>query len=343
MVGDEKNLRSVVGSFIESYVQRDRETDFSIWLENRLREEMPELPEGSERKLVQDIVDAVADYDKTLAELDEAMKAGISKEEWFAERMAEDCAGMEYDVAGEKLLQIERGITTSNVQLMQELEGTQYCEVEEVDSGQIEWNQYSIKHEIHEIGKKACFAGLAVAANAIRYREETDGEAAIEDAVKEAFREDMVTAPHEVKAVVAGAVKVVAEKRLEDALPFDTSIEDISDMAGVAVEGAEAFFDAASGEINAWEAVDRIGRAGVAAACRIGKRTLQGCLIKVPIVGPLLVDMFGGLLDHMESQVFYENVYTVVHDVAVATWEGIKDFGRRTIQKVANIKTLLFG
>ncbi len=343
MVNDKRTLKSVVGSFMESYAQRDREMDFSVWLEDRLRQEMPELPEGSEQKLVQDIVAAVADYDKTLAELDEAMDAGISKEEWFAERMAEGCAGMEYDDAGEKLLQIEQGLTASGVQLMQEMDGTRQYGTEEADAGPAEWNQYSIKNEIHEIGKKACFAGLAVAANAVRYREEADGEATIGDAVREALREDMVTAPHEVKAVVAGAVKVAAEKRLENTLPFDTSIEDISDMAGVAVEGAEALFDAASGEISALEAVDRIGRAGVVSACRIGRRTLQGCLARVPLVGSLLVDVFGGLLEHMESQAFYENVYIVVHDAAVATWEGIKDFGRRAVQKVAGIKTLLFG
>lgn len=343
MVENERTLKSVVGSFVEAYAWRDRETDFSAWLENRLRQEMPELPEGSERKLVQDIVAAVADYDKSLVELDEAMDAGMSKEEWFAEQMSEGCAGMEYDDAGEKLLQIEQNLTASDMQLIQEMDGTQQYGVEEADADPTEWNQYSIKQELHEIGNKVCFAGLAVAANAVRYREEAEGEASIGDAVREAFREDMVTAPHEVKAVVAGAVKVVAEKRLEDNLPFDTSIEDISDMAGVAVEGAEALFDAASGKIGGMEAIDRIGRAGVVSACRIGKRVLQGRLVKVPLIGPLLVDVFGGLLEHMESPAFYENVYTVVHDAAVATWEGIKDLGRKAVQKVANLKTLLFG
>ncbi len=129
MVDDERTLKSMVGSFMESYAQRDKETDFSVWLGDRLRREMPELPEGSEQKLVKEIVAAVADYDKTLAELDEAMDAGMSKEEWFAERMAEDSAGMKYDNVGEKLLQIEHGLTASDMQLMQEMDGTQQCAV----------------------------------------------------------------------------------------------------------------------------------------------------------------------------------------------------------------------
>lgn len=341
MMDDEKTLKSVVGSFMESYAQRDRETDFSVWLENRLRQEMPELPEGSEQKLVQDILTAVADYDKTLVELDNAVDAGMSKEEWFAKQMSEGCAGMEYDDAGEKLLQMEQGLIATGMQLIQEMDGTHQYWGEEADVDSTEWNKYSIKYKIFEIVKKVCFAGLAVAANAVRYREETDGEVTIRDAVKKALRDDIVTAPHEVKAVVAGAVKVAAEKRLEDSLPFDTSIEDISDMAGAAVEGAEAMFDAANGEIGAAEAVDRIMRAAVASACHIGKRVLQGYLASVPLVGPLLVDMFGGLLEHMESQAFYENVHAVVHDAAVAAWEGIKDFEKRAVQKAAGIKAHL--
>ncbi len=343
MAGDERNLKSVVGSFVDAYAQRDRGTDFSLWLGDRLRQEMPGLPEGAERKLVQDIAAAVADYDRSLAELNEAMDAGMSKEEWFAGQMAEGCAGLEYGDAGQRLLGIEQGLTASDIQLMQELDGTRQYGAEETDTAPTEWNQYSIRQEINEIGKKACLAGLAVSANAVRYQAEADGEVAIGDAVREALREDMVTAPQEVKAVVAGAVKVAAEKKLEASLPFDTPIEDIADMAGVAVEGAEALFDAASGQISALEAVDRIGRAGVVSVCRIGKRALQGSLERVPVAGPLLVDLFGGLLEHMESPVFYENVYTVVHDAAVATWEGIKDFGRRTVEKVANFATMLFG
>jgi len=41
MAENERSLKSVVGSFIEAYAQRDRETDFSAWLEDRLRQEMP--------------------------------------------------------------------------------------------------------------------------------------------------------------------------------------------------------------------------------------------------------------------------------------------------------------
>lgn len=343
MVEKERTLKDVVGSFVEAYAERDRQTDFSLWLEDRLRQEMPELPVGAERKLVQEIAATVADYDKVLAELNEAMNAGISKEEWLAGQMVEGCADLEYDDAGQRLLEIEQGLTESDIQLMQGIDGTRQYEAEGADAAPPEWNQYSIKQEISEIGKKACLAGLAVSANAIRYRAEAGGEMTLGEAVREALREDMVTTPQEVKAVIAGAVKVAAEKKLETSLPFDTSIEDISDMAGAAVEGAEALFDAASGEISALDAVDKIGRAGVALACRVGKRALQGYLAtKVPVAGPLLVDLLGGLLEHMESPVFYENVYTVVHDAAVATWEGIKDFERRTVQKVTNIATMVF-
>lgn len=343
-MGDEgKNLKSVVGSFIKSYVQRNKETDFAVWLENQLRQEMPELPEGSEQKLVQDIMDAVTDYDRALAELDKAIDAGMSKEEWFAEQIVESCAGMEYDAVGEKLLQIKQALTVSDVQLMQDIDGVQQYEAEEADMSPIEWNQYSIKQELYEMGKKSSLMGLAASASAVRCREEADGEVVIEEAVQEAFQEDMASSPQEVKAVVAGAMKVAAEKRLEESLPYGTTIGDISDMAGAAVESAEALFGAASGEIGTVEALDRIGRAGVVSACRIGKRALHCALVSIPVAGPLLANLCERLLNHMENQGFYEHVYTAVRDTAVSAWEGIKNFGRKAVQKAASFTAWLFG
>lgn len=64
---------------------------------------------------------------------------------------------------------------------------------------------------------------------------------------------------------------------------------------------------------------------------------------RVPVTGPLLVDVFGSLLEHMESQIFYENVYAAVRDATGTTWEGIKDFVGRNVQKATGIKMLLFG
>lgn len=331
---EEPLMKDVLGSFIDSYATRDKNIDFSDWLAGRLRQEMPDMLEGASRKLAEEIIGAVADYDNTLEELNSAIDAGQSKEEWFAERLADTYADMSMDDVGEKLQQFEDNVTASNMQLMKGLDITQTVEAGSAEAGNIEWNRYNIKDKVYKIGKQVALAGMAVAANVAKDRMQNDGVADIGGIAREMLQDGTMKEPEEIKAVVAGAVKVAAEKGLVD-IP-DAAIGDI---AGVAVEGAEALYDAACGECTMTEAMDKIGRAGVAAGCRYGAGALKGFLLSEPF-GPLLLDLFGGLLDHMESPKFAENVYTVVRDAAIATWEGMKKFVGR---KIGYLESKLLG
>lgn len=339
MEKEERVLKDVLGSFIDSYAERDKSIAFSEWLESRLRQEMPDISKEMSEQLAGDIIKAVASYDKTLSELNEAIDAGQSKEEWFAERMAENYAGMPPDEAGKRLQIVERGYTEADLQLIQKLDTTQQEAAGIPDEGSDNWNEYSLKDKTYQIGKKIGLAGVAVAANAIKYNMESTEPVDLKDAVGEALKEGVKTNPEEVKAAVAGAVKVAAVKGLTDALPSGASTETICDMAGAAVEGAEALFDAANGEINMTEALDKVGRAGVAAGCRCCGDCLKGYLLSLPC-GPLLVDLLGGLLDHMAGPKFADNVYHVVRDAAVATWEGIKESGKKMLHGLTNLKNI---
>lgn len=338
-ITEESALKDLLSSFIDSYTKRDKDIAFSVWLENKLRQEIPDISKEISEKLASEIVEAVADYDNTLNELNKAVDAGQSKEEWFSERMAESYADLPPDIAGERLQLIEDGFIESNLQLMQELDHTQQGQVCTADTVSVEWNEYSLKNKTCEIGKKIGLAGLAVAANAIKYNVQSGKPVGLMDTVAEALQEGLKTEPEEVKAAVAGAVKVLAMRGLADKLPSDTSTEAICDMAGAAVEGAEALFDAANGELTMAEALDKVGRAGVAAACGYGRGALQGLLLCLP-GGLLLVDLLGGLLDHLTSAQFIENVYTTIRDAAIATWEGIKESGKRTLHRLENLENI---
>jgi hypothetical protein len=194
-------------------------------------------------------------------------------------------------------------------------------------------------------------SGLGTAANIIRQNIETDEETDddIGEAIGEALQEGIETAKGEVKAVVAGALKTAVENKVTDILPVDTPVEAITDIACVAVESASALADAAAGRSTITEALDKTGRASVAAACRIGANALKLALkVKlscIPVVGPLVVILAGGLVNKMKSSKFTEKAYTAVKDTAVAAWEGIKETGRtigRFWNKVKNIGKKLF-
>lgn len=336
-VEKDSQLNSVLDSFINSYAERDQTVDFSEWLESKLQQEIPGLSREESRKIADDIINAVADYDKTLSELNIAVENGQSKEEWLADNLEQAYKNMEPDIAGERLQGIEDAYISSSMQLMQADVGSRAEISNSAGSESIEWNKYALRDKAYKIGEQVAFNGIAIAANALENKIQNN-RVDIEDAVKNAFQNGIVKDTAEVKAVVAGAVRVAAEKGLEEILPSDTPVENICGWAGVAVEGAEALFDAANGDISMTEALDKTGRAAVAEGCRVAKHALESALYKVPYVGPLLVNLLGGLLDHMESPVFFNNVYTVVHDAAIATWEGIKQKGKSILRRFSNLK-----
>lgn len=320
----EETLKNILSSFIDSYAKRDKSIGFSEWLEDKLLQEMPDMTKEAGKKLAGEIIEAVADYDKTLDDLNRAIDAGQSKEEWFSEQMAESYADMPFDAVGDKLQQIENDFSSLNIELIREIDNTQVGGESIADNESVEWNEYSVKSKIHEIGKQIMLSGMAAAANAIKDKIQDGESVGIGDIVKETFQDGLKKDSGEVKAAVAGAVKVAAQKGLADILPTDTPTEIICDMAGAAVEGAEALFDAANGERTITEALDKIFRAVIVAGCRYSAKLLNGVVLSVPF-GPILVDLLDGLFEHMEQPKFIENVYTVIRDAAVATWEGIKE------------------
>lgn len=340
MINQEKAMKDVLGSFIGSYAQRDKSIGFSDWLESRLRQEIPDMPKETSIKLAGEIIEAVAGYDQTLHELNMAVEAGQSKEEFFAERMAQSYADLPPDVAGERLQQIENDYTASNLQLIQNLDTTQQEEVPVANANPVKWNEYSLKDKTYQIAKKVGLSGLEVAANVIKRNIESAEPVGLKDAVGEALKDGLKTDRGEVKAAVAGAVKVVTVMGLSDALPCDTPTEDICDMAGAAVESAEALYDAANGDITITEALDKVGRAGVAVGCRYGAATLKGLLGRVPAIGPPLTVLLGGLFEHMAGPKFAKNMYHLVRDAAVATFDGIKETGKEILNGLASLKNI---
>ncbi len=338
---EETSLKDILGSFMDSYTERDGNGEFSDWLEDKLRQEIPDLSKEAGEKLAGEIMEAVAAYDRTLDELHTAVEAGQSKEEWLAERLAEDYADMPVAEAGEKLLQIEENVAASNQQLMKEIcEETTETEIAE-DGSPAEWNEYSVKNKAYEIGNQIAMTGIAVAANVVKARMQDEGTAAIGDAVKETLQDGLVKDSSEVKAVVAGAVKVAAEKGLRSIVPEDTTVDVIGSVAGAAVESTEALMDMTDGKSTVRETVDKIGMAAVAAGGHLAGEAIKGQLSRVPYVGGILVDLAGGLLDHLNSRKFHQNIWNTICDAAVDTWEGVKQ--SRVGKVFSGLKKTVFG
>lgn len=325
-LAEKTTLKDILDSFMGSYTERDGNMEFSDWLENKLCQEIPDLSKEAGEKLAGEIMEAVAAYDRTLSELNTAIEAGQSKETWFADRLAENFADMSATDAAEKLLKIEEDVAVSNQKLMQEIyEVKSEAEIKEVIDGEpIEWNEDSIKKKAKEIGNQVVMTGMAVVANVVKERMQSEDTIDIGNVLKETLQDGLIKDSREVKAVVAGAVKVAAEKGLENIVPKDATADVIGNVAGAAVESAEALCDVATGESTVRESVERSVKAVVAAGGRMASEALEGYLAAVPYVGPVLVNLAGGLLDHLHSPKFVDSAYNMICDAAVATWEGVK-------------------
>lgn len=333
MNNNESQFKEILGGFISSYAEREESESFSDWLENKLKQEMPGLSEEICQKLTEEIIGGIANYNNTLKEVNAAAENGISKNEWLAEKLEEAYYDMPSDQAGKALLQIEKSYLDSNNGLLQELDPSQ-LEVY-VDEEPVEWNKFNLKKKAYDIGKQIALNGTAAAANALKNKVQ-GGESTIGEVIQDTFENGLMNDPDEVKAVVAGAVMAASEKGLEKILPEGTDTKIICNLAGVAVESSKAIFDAANGNCSGIDVLDRTGRAAVAAGCNMCKWSLESGVLNIPYVGPAIRFLLDGLFEHMGTEKFQNNVYTVVRDAAIATWEGLKKNVRKIGDKIKN-------
>jgi hypothetical protein len=336
-VDENITVEEIADSFIRSLEERGQEEVFSVWLGNKLRQEMPEMSQEAGEQMAVEIIDAVAAYDQTVEAVNAAEAAGQSKEEWLAGHLAGIYVDMSVEEAGEKLNRVENDLAKENVQLIRTLEDETIIvgDAEVIDAASVEWNEYNLKQKAYDIGQQVILNGMSIAANVLQAKVQ-DNDADLGGIVKDALKDGLEKKDErEVKAVVAGAIKVAAEKGIGDAVPEDTPIEVIGAMAGQMVDATNALWDMAKGECTALETTDRIGKAAVAAGGHYIRFVVEGKLARVPYVGPVLVDLAGGMLEHFESPQFAEDVYNTIKNMVAATWEGIKK--SRTVQCVNKV------
>ncbi len=329
-------MRGVLDSFIGSYADRNVNIPFSDWLAERLRQELPEMEQDASLRLANDIIEAIAGYDKTLDDLNRAVEAGQAKEDWLSDKLSEVYHDdIPIDAAGNSLQHMESDLISSNLQLMGEIDKPAAGERLDAEPEVVDWNRYTLRAKVNNIVEQINAAILFAAANALnRYIQ--GGDVGPGTIIKDALEGGLKASPEEVKAVVAAAVKVAVEKGLMDVIPFDIPVEVIGDLAGAAVEVAKALLYDAVQNTSVVEALEKVGRAGIAASCKFVSICLRGQLLEMPL-GPILVDLLGGLLDHLGSPQFVDNVCTMIRDLTADTMKGIME--SKTVTIVGEVLT----
>lgn len=329
-------IRIILNGFIDDYAERDPNVEFSKWLSDKLQVEVQGADGEFTKNLADKIIEGILNGDKTSDELNQAVEDGKTKEKWFTDKMAEVCDGMDVQETGDVLSKMEYELSKVDENLLYGENENLANEYNQNDAP-VEWNKYSVKDMLNRIARKLAVFSLGNIAKALENRARGVENDDVKDFEKNLFINCLKNNNSEVKAMIAGALEVVAQNKLDDTLPSDTPVEVICDLAGGVVDAAVVVVDFVDGNVTKMEAVDRIGRGGIAALCRGICHCIEMKVATIPCVGPIYVDLLGGLFEHMKGPVFADNVYKVFHDAAIATWEGLKDKFTQIRDTVENV------
>jgi hypothetical protein len=321
---EHNTVKTILNNFIEDYAKRDTNVEFSEWLSGKLQEEIQSLDDNSGKKLVDKIIEEVLKSDKLRDELNQAVEDGKTKEKWFADKMAEAYAGMDVQEAGDVLSEFEHELSKADENLLYGKNDNSVNDYNQNDAA-VEWNKYSVKDMLNRIARKSAVFGLGNVAKAMENKSRNVAKADVQEFEKKLITNCLKNDNSEVKAMIAGALEVAAKNKLDDRLPHDTPIEVICALASGIAEAAAVVVDLIDGNITALEAVDKIGRAGIAAVCKCAGISLKMVVSAIPYVGSICVDLLGEVFEYMETPDFANDVYKVLRDAAIATWEGLKE------------------
>lgn len=221
-----------------------------------------------------------------------------------------------------------KSFTKDEVKLMQK-RAQEYGEVPNIT-----WNSYNTRELALQIGKDAAFAGVQSAAIATGFNLASkvimDEPIDAEETVKVALESGADTG---VKCATAGALKLAGEKGIIKCIPTGTSGNIIATVACVAVENVKVTMKIASGEYTAAEGLDKMGEITCAATAGLtcattGVQIGMTAMAWLPIVGPVVGGLAGGIL-----------AYTAGSGVGQAVYAGVKKIGavaRAAVKKVGS-------
>lgn len=116
----EKEVREVQKTFqrfVDKYKENpERET--VEWLDEQLQVELPREDKRKVRKMAEQIVVAIDDYDRDLADLNKSCRAGMTKESWLAEKIQDGSKGMAVNQFGDYLHEVDEGFKIANDEMI---------------------------------------------------------------------------------------------------------------------------------------------------------------------------------------------------------------------------------
>lgn len=113
-----KEFKALLSKFIKSYSSKDESVSDKEWLKNEFKSELQNLSDEQADKMAQETIDSIIEYDKNLKDLNEHCKTGESKEQWFADKVAESAVGISVTEHGNYLNKIDNVLFEANQEMI---------------------------------------------------------------------------------------------------------------------------------------------------------------------------------------------------------------------------------
>ena len=113
-----EELQNLLKRFMKSYTNKGSDIDDKEWLKNQLKIELPNLTNEEAERLSAEAIESIAEFDNNLASINQACGNGVSKEDWFANKVAEASTGVSVIDYGNYLQSVDTAITNANAQMI---------------------------------------------------------------------------------------------------------------------------------------------------------------------------------------------------------------------------------
>lgn len=246
------------------------------------------------------IADSVELYEKELEDFNRSMRAGITKESWFLEKLQDKAKGFSIDYFGNILLEMNQKLVEAN-RIMREL----LFEPEEIDEIEIEekkiinkrkpkWNSYNTKEVALELGREAKSQFLLWSQN----DEWLKNSQFLENLAKSWFEQEINTNKNsELKNVIAEALKTAGKEQL---LPYQfsrLSTEWLTRIACVSVEHLKIIWETAKGEMAMREATEEIEKCILVLYSSFDLKNVDFFCFYAPLLGRVTEDVLNRTTD----------------------------------------------
>lgn len=112
-----RQLQKILKRFLKLYKEKSECMSDEEWLYQKLKKELPEVNEEALRDYSYQTLREIKDYNKNRKNLEEACENGTTKEQWFADKIADAAKGMSVNEYGNYLKGIDNTLTNANAQV----------------------------------------------------------------------------------------------------------------------------------------------------------------------------------------------------------------------------------